>query len=219
MDSRTIIEKPEEFRKARLLIANGAIAAKNAALQRVCNEIDSLLKEKSALEKEIYEVKEKRDKLIIQSWANGIIEWRYLLERPNRNSHILAQRGEEEIKKLGLFTAGFFEKNQQKAIGVPICGESTNEQLSQIALSLEVIFPHLYAVTDGERSVIVSHSDPESFDLQIRQVISSGLISVTIFVYGSKKSIYFESFFKAVTFIRNNMIGICFKYKTRDTFK
>ncbi|MDH8217227.1 hypothetical protein QIG26_27765, partial [Klebsiella pneumoniae] len=68
----------------------------------------------------------------------------------------------------------------------------------------------------GERAVIVCHSAPESFDLQIRQSISNGLISVTMFMYGRKDPKYFNSFMDAVTFIRNNMIGNRFRYKTLD---
>ncbi|HED2944298.1 TPA: hypothetical protein R4Z82_005038 [Enterobacter hormaechei subsp. xiangfangensis] len=215
MDSE-VSEKPEGFRETRILIANGAIAAKQAALQRVRSELSILHEKEAQLEDAIYEIKENRDRLLLERWGTGEPEWSLILERPEKNSQILAERGEEEIKKLGLFTAGVFEKNQQKALGVSIRGETTNKQLKKISLSLETIFPHLYAVTDGERAVIVCHSAPESFDLQIRQSISNGLISVTMFMYGRKDPKYFNSFMDAVTFIRNNMIGNRFRYKTLD---
>ncbi|HCL5581083.1 TPA: hypothetical protein N2N40_002511 [Citrobacter freundii] len=215
MDSE-VGEKPEGFRETRILIANGAIAAKQVALQRVRSDLSKLLEKESQLEAEIYEIKENRDKLILQRWGTGEPEWEFILERPEKNSQILAERGEDEIKKLGLFTAGFFEKNQQKALGVAIRGETTDEQLQQFSLSLETVFPHLYAVTDGERAVVVCHSAPESFDLQIRQLISNGLISVTMFTYGRKDPKYFNGFLDAVTFIRNNMIGNRFRHKATD---
>lgn len=215
MDSE-VGEKPEGFRETRILIANGAIAAKQVALQRVRSDLSKLLEKEAQLEAAIYEIKENRDKLLLQRWGTGEPEWKVILERPEKSSQILAERGEEEIKKLGLFTAGFFEKNQQKALGVAIRGETTNEQLQKISSSLETIFPHLYAVTDGERAVIVCHSAPESFDLQIRQLISNGLISVTMFTYGRKDPTYFNSFIDAVTFIRNNMIGNRFRHKATD---
>lgn len=213
MDSE-VVEKPEGFRETKILIANGAIASKQAALQRVRKDLNRLLEQEAQLENAIYEIKESRDKLLLQRWGDGEPEWDFILERPEKNSQILAERAEEEIKRLGLFTAGFFEKNQQKALGVAIQGETTDEQLKKISSSLEAIFPHLYAVTDGERAVIVSHNAPESFDLQIRQLISNRLINVTMFTYGRKNPTYFNNFLDAVTFIRNNMIGNRFRHKT-----
>ncbi|EIZ1085866.1 hypothetical protein MPI44_004414 [Klebsiella oxytoca] len=215
MDSE-VGEKPEGFRETRILIANSAIASKQAALQRVRSDLSKLLEKESQLEAAIYEIKENRDKLLLQRWGTGEPEWEVILERPEKNSQILAERGEDEIKKLGLFTAGFFEKNQQKALGVAIRGETTDEQLQHLSLSLETVFPHLYALTDGERAVLVCHSAPESFDLQIRQLISTGLISVTMLTYGKKDPKYFNSFLDAVTFIRNNMIGNRFRHKATD---
>ncbi|MEQ0217782.1 hypothetical protein ABLV18_27170 [Klebsiella sp. CN_Kp114] len=215
MDSE-VGEKPEGFRETRILIANGAIAAKQAALQRVRSDLNQLLEKEAQLEEAIYEIKTNRDKLLLQRWGDGEPEWSFILERPEKNSQILAERAEEEIKSLGLFTAGFFEKNQQKALGVAIRGETTDDQLQKISSSLETVFPHLYAVTDGERAVIVSHSAPESFDLQIRQLISNGLICVTLFTYGRKNPTCFNSFLDAVTFIRNNMIGNRFWHKATD---
>lgn len=215
MDS-DIDNKGEGFRETKILIANGAIAAKQAALQRVLSDLNRLLEKESQLENEIYKIKETRDKLLLQRWDDGDLEWNYVLERPERSSQILAERSEEEIKKLGLFTAGYFEQNQQKALGIAIHGEMIDEQLQFLAESLKTVFPHLYAITEGERGVIVTHSAPESFDLQIRQLISNGLISVRMLTYGTKDIKYFDSFLDAITFIRNNMIGSCYKHKSTD---
>jgi hypothetical protein len=210
--------KPEGFRETKLLIANSAIAAKQAALRRVRSDFNTLLEKEAQIEAAIYAVKEQRDRLVIEGWAEGEPEWRYILEAPEINSQILAERGEAEIIKLGLFTAGFFKKNQQRALGVALSGTSPDSELQHLAASLETIFPHLYGLTDGERAVCVNHSAPESFDLQVRQLISSGLISVAQFVYGSKKSTYHDSFFDALVFIRNNMTGNTFSYEMREDF-
>lgn len=206
-------DKPDGFRETRILIVNSSIASKQATLQRVNSELNKLLEKKAQIETEIYQAKEIRDALLLQRWGDGEPEWQYILENPARNSHILAKRGEDELSKLGLFTAGIFERNQQKAIGIAIPGETTDEQLSVMACSLEKIFPHLYALTDGERAVIVSHNKPESFNLQIRQLVSNKLISLAMFSYGTKQQKYFGNFHDVVTFIRNNMSGSCYLYE------
>ena len=208
--------KPEGFDDTKLLIANSVIAAKQASLHRVRSDLRLLLEKEAQIEAAIYAAKEQRDRLVIERWGEGEPEWRYILEAPEINSHILAERGEVEITRLGLFTAGFFKKNQQRALGVALTGASTDSELQHLATSLETVFPHIYALTDGERSVCVSHSDPESFDLQVRQLISNGLISVAKFVYGSKTSTYHDSFFDALVFIRNNMTGNTFSYELRE---
>ncbi|ELY4881564.1 hypothetical protein ACLI07_23795 (plasmid) [Providencia huaxiensis] len=210
------LKKPEGFNDTKLLIANSTIAARQASLTRVRSDIRLLLEKEAQIEAAIYAAKEQRDKLVIEGWGEGEPEWRYILEAPEVNSHILAERAEIEITKLGLFTAGFFKKNRQRALGVALNGLSSDSELEHLATSLETIFPHIYALTDGERSVCVNHSAPESFDLQIRQVISNGLISVAQLVYGRKKSTYHDSFYDALVFIRNNMTGNTFNYELSE---
>lgn len=199
-----------EFLETRILIANSAIAAKQSALLRIQKKIDELHAQRDQIADDLYLARANRDNLIIKRWEEkkpSTPEWEFVLMCPPRISEIMEERAKKVLEDIGLFSAGVFERNQQRAVGVEVRSEMSDADLLQINNSLMIIFPHLYALTDGERAVIVSHNAPESFNLQIRQTISNGTISVVIFCYGKKVVEFFKSFTDALTFIRNNMTG------------
>lgn len=198
------------FRETRLLITNSAIASKQAALGRVQKKIDELLATRLLIESELEKKKEIRDELILERWEESGPEWGLILTMPERHSNILAKRAEEEIGKAGFFSAGYFERNQQRALGLSINGKTSDDEIMRLESSVKTVFPFLYALTEGERAIMIYHDSPESFSLQLRQVVTTSEIFVVSFLHGLKQASKFKSISDALIFIRNNMTDFHF---------
>lgn len=195
------------FRETRILIANSRIASTQAALARVDSELEKIMTKKIQLEMELKDSRETRDRLLIEGWPEGKPDWTKLLALAGKTSDIMTAKAFEEAEKLGLCIAGDFEKNQQRALGMAVSGEITDDHIDKLAVSLETIFPYLIPLTDNERAVLISHDSQESFSLQIRQHVINGAISVAVLSYGNKFSAYYSTFREAISYLRDCMKG------------
>ncbi|EOC0011613.1 hypothetical protein ACI0X9_003298 [Cronobacter turicensis] len=195
------------FRETRILIANSRIASSQAALTRVISEIERIMSRKEQIEKELNEFREMRDSLLIEGWDEGKPDWTLLLGVAGRSSATMLAKATEETEKLDLFIAGEFNRIHQKALGIALTSDTSNQRIEKLALSLKTVFPYLLPLADSERAVIVAHSSPESFSLEIRQNVLNYHISVAVVSYGSKFSAFFNTFSEAIYYIRECMTG------------
>lgn len=206
------------IRETKLLIANSAIATKAASLRRQQEKVAHEKAIEDKLDSELYEYRMQRDQLMIERWGDGEPEWSYLLMNPLSNSHIIDKRCHDELEKIGLYSCGHSEITNQRIVGVAVYHTDTNNHLTFLSESLNYILPHIVPLDNFERTIFLNHASPESFCLQIRQHVDMGFITLVHIQYGTRKAEYFDTLLALLTYVRDNIHGDTWMFKTRLGF-